>query len=222
MQPASTTETCNTTANSSPTHADRVFLARNDKLDADIAAALLKGEGQGKSGPLAYLFSVAITAEDWNAAHAVGAARTAIAKARGRTSGTYRRGADDERIDTEGALGELAMFEVFGRAADYCAPLVEYKPNRQGLDLGVHGEHYDVKSISQSKSRCCINRAQHFEKRPKGYICVRIVSERILDVYYVSAEDVGAWKLFSGYTPYFAANLPPAIPLPLTEDEPAC
>ena len=220
MQPASTaTETCNNTSSEAT---GRLFLARNDKLDADIAAALLKGEGQGKSGPLAYLFSVAITAEDWNAAHAVGAARTAIAKARGRTSGQYRRGADDERIDTEGALAELASFEVFGRAADYCAPLVEYKPNRQGLDLGVGGEHYDVKSISQSKSRCCINRAQHFEKRPRGYICVRIVSERILDVYYVAATDVEAWRVFTGYTPYFAANLPAAIPLPLTEDEPAC
>lgn len=197
------------------------MLARNDRIDADIAAELLKGEGQGKSGPMAYLFSVAITAEDWIAAHAVGAARTAIAKARGRTSKQYRR-PNDKDLDAAGALAELAMFDTFGRVADYCAPLLEYKPNRQGLDMGLGGEHYDVKAIPQSKSQCCINRAQHFEKRPKGYICVRIVSERILDVYYASADEVATWKLFSGFTPYFAANLPPAIPLPVVEEEPAC
>lgn len=56
-----------------------------------------------------------------------------------------------------------------------------------------------MKSISQSKSRCCINRAQHYEKKAHGYICVRIVSERIVDVYYVPSEDVAAWRLFTGF-----------------------
>lgn len=78
---------------------------------------------------MAYLFSVAVTPADWNAAHSVGAARSAIATARGRNSGTYRPGADDERIDTEGALAELAIFGVLDRVADYCAPLVEHKPD---------------------------------------------------------------------------------------------
>lgn len=195
----------------------RAFVSRNDKTDAAQAAALihkLHSASTPAASGLAYAFSIAIESADWNAAHATGAARTAIAKARGRSSGIYRRGDADERIDTEGALAELALYSALGPVADYCAPLVEYKPSRTGLDLGLGGEHYDIKSMSQSAKLCCINQAQHFAKKPRGYICARIVSERIIDVYYVPASVVDGWKVFAGFTPYFADRLPAIIPLP--------
>lgn len=204
------------------TATERNLLARNNKADATKAMALITaaaalGAGQG----IRYMFSAAITDEDWDAAHAVGVARKAIAIARGRTTTQYRR-PDDERIDKEGAMGELIAFDVLGRVADYCAPLVEYRPSRSGLDIGLAGQHFDVKSVSQTSYSCNINRAQHFEKNPLGYILVRIVSDRLVDVYFVSAEDVAGWKVRAGYTPYFAGGMPRAIPLPVESEEPAC
>lgn len=200
---------------------ERVFLARNDTLDSDLSLQLIADLTAAET--IGYAFSININPLDWDAAHAVGAARTAINKARGRTSATYRRGEEeDKRIDREGALAELAVFGVVGKAADSVAPLVEYKPNRRGADFEADGKGFDIKSVSQSKARCCVNRSAHFEKKPAAYVIVKIASELVLDVYVASHGAVEAWKMFKGYTPYFAADMPTVMPLPsvVVDEEP--
>ena len=83
----------------------RTFLSRNDKIDAVLAASSLETAGASGTG-FGYIASFNIVAVDWDAAHAVGVARATIAKASKLNSSKHRRGDQDERIDTEGALGE--------------------------------------------------------------------------------------------------------------------
>lgn len=202
----------------SETTSSRVFFARNDKVDSAIAIEALKMASTAQA--IEYLASVEVTPADWHAAHAVGAARTAIALARGRTSSKHRR-PDDERIDTEGAMGELLAASVFGPAGAVVAPLVEWRPTRDSVDLDVDESPYDVKAVSQSKRRVCINRASHVARRPRAYVLVHLVADCVADFYVVSGQAVDAWKVFKGYDPYFAADMPPPMPLPVPEAEDA-
>lgn len=200
---------------SATTSSSRVFFARNDKIDSAKAIEALKMLSNTET--IQYLASVEVNAADWHAAHAVGAARTAIALARGRNSSKHRRGADDERIDTEGAMGELLAASVFGPAGAVVAPLVEWKPTADSVDLGVDENPYDVKAVSQTKRRVCINRRSHVTRRPRAYVLVHLVADCIADMYVVSGQAVDAWRVFTGFDPYFAADMPPPMPLPVAE-----
>lgn len=193
----------------------RIFFARNDKVDAAVAAEALNKTADQEG--VQYLGSVKVVPADWNAAHAVGLARTAIALARSRNSSKHRRGADDERIDTEGAMGELLAASLFGPAGAKVAPLVEWKPTAGSIDLGLAGSSYDVKAVSQSKRRVCINRASHLLRKPRAYVLVHLVADCVADFYVVSGAEVDAWQVFKGYDPYFAGQLPEPLPLE-TED----
>jgi len=166
-----------------------------------------------------YMTSVEMTPADWHAAHAVGMARTAIALARGRTSSQHRRGADDERIDTEGAMGELLAASLFGPAGATIAPLVEWRPTADSVDMKVEDAEYDVKSVSMSKRRVCINRASHVNRKPKAYVLVHLASECVADIYVVAGQAVDGWKMFAGFSPYFASDMPEPMPFePEAED----
>lgn len=195
----------------------RVFFARNDKVDAAVAAEALNKTADQEG--VNYLGSVKVTDADWHAAHAVGMARTAIALARGRTQAKYRRGAaEDQRIDTEGALGELLAASLLGKAEEVViAPLVEWRPSADSIDLQVTGSSYDVKAVSASKRRVCINRASHILRRPRAYVLVHLVAECVADLYLVAGSTVDTWQVFKGYDPYFAGQLPEPLPLE-TED----
>jgi hypothetical protein len=200
---------------SETTSSSRVFFARNDKLDSAKAIEALKMSSTAET--IEYLASVKVTPADWHAAHAVGAARTAIALARGRTSSKHRR-PDDERIDTEGAMGELLAASVFGPAGAIVAPLVEWKPTAESVDLDVDESPYDVKAVSQTKRRVCINRRSHVTRHPRAYVLVHLVADCVADFYVVSGQAVDAWKVFTGFDPYFAAEMPHPMPLPDADD----
>lgn len=200
---------------SETTSSSRVFFARNDKMDSAKAIEALKMSSTAET--IEYLASVQVNPADWHAAHAVGAARTAIALARGRTSSKHRR-PDDERIDTEGAMGELLAASVFGPAGAIVAPLVEWRPTAESVDLDVDESPYDVKAVSQTKRRVCINRRSHVTRRPRAYVLVHLVADCMADFYVVSGQAVDAWKVFTGFDPYFAADMPPPMPLQVAED----
>ncbi|MNU44079.1 hypothetical protein D3C71_328850 [compost metagenome] len=197
------------------TSSDRAFLERNSRLDADLALAAL--ESGIEADDITYAFSVAVTPDDWAAAHAVGLARTALAKTRGRYSSAYRRGADDERIDTEGAIAEIALYAVLDRSEALTAPLVTYRPE-PAADLEFEGYSFDVKSVSQSKTRVCINARAHNSRPVSAYVLARITSERVIDVYVVGHAAVDRWRLAQGHSPYYTSPMPPAPPFPLAED----
>jgi hypothetical protein len=195
----------------------RVFLARNDQIDAMLAAASLESavnEGEG----FQYIASVAIRPQDWDVAHAIGLARTSIAKANSLNSSKFRRGENDERIDTEGALGEWLVATLLAKSGAEMdvAAFVEYKAPKGEVDLVLAGQRIDVKTIGQAGGRNCnINREQHFAKKPAAYLVVHLVSGLVADLYVVRAaelevakENGGRWQLRQGWSPYYNAYMP--------------
>lgn len=182
----------------------RVFLARNDKIDSALAATALADAMSAGSG-FEYIASLEIRPDDWDVAHAVGVARTTIAKAGKLNSSKFRRGDQDERIDTEGAMGEWLTAGLLHRAGADAAALVAFKAPKGEVDLILEGKRVDVKTMGQTSGRQCnINREQHFTKTPDGYLVVHIVRADVADLYLVRAKEVEeSWQLRSGWSPYY-------------------
>lgn len=198
----------------------RVMLARNDKIDAALAASALESAMADGNG-FVYIASVAVMATDWNVAHAVGIARTTIAKAANLNSSKHRRGAEtDERIDTEGAIGEWLVAGLLAKAGADVAALVAFKAPKGEVDLLLDGKRIDVKTIGQTSGRNCnINREQHHCKRPDAYLIVHLVDSGTADLFVVNAAEVGAadnivygsieskdtqrFQLRQGYSPFY-------------------
>lgn len=188
------------------TFRERWFFERNERLDADLALCAL--ECSVENDDIRYAFSVRVTDDDWTAAAAVGAARNALAKTRGRTSAAYRRGADDERVDMEGALAEIALYAVLDRSEALTAPLVTYRPE-PAADIEYQGLTFDVKSVGASKNRVCINDRAHKTRPVSAYVLARIAERDRIDVYVVGHAAVSSWRLVStGASPYRTAPMP--------------
>lgn len=188
-----------------PTLAPRAFLARKSALDTDLALAALESSVSAES--ITYAFSVHLTPDDRLAATAIGQARTALAVARGRNDDEYRRGSQDARIDTDGALAELALFAILDRSEATCAPLVSYRPE-QGGDIQHAGLTFDVKSVSRGRSLVCINEKSHQRGAADVYLVAKIASDEVLDVYTVSRGAVDQWPCRQGFSPYRSASVP--------------
>lgn len=192
----------------------RIFLARNDKIDAALAASAIDsatGSGEG----FQYVASLNITPEDWHVAHSIGVARTAIALANGLNSSRHRRGKeDDERVDTEGALGEWLVATLLERSGSDLgvAAFVAHKAPKGEVDLVLEGKRIDVKTMGLKAGRNCnVNREQHFAKAPAAYLVVHLVrsdTADVADLYIVRAAEVeSSWQLRQGWSPYFNAYL---------------
>lgn len=196
----------------------RVFLSLSGRLDSQLAAAeILKPT---PSGPR-YAFSVAISPAHWDVAHAVGLSRTLIKKLRGRKA-HEDRGAADERIDTEGALGEVLAALLLEKAGVKCAPLVAHKPDSSGIDLQLEGQALDVKTVTQARTGVNINQRAHLDKLPAFYLVVRFARGDVADFYAVEAPLVSSWRLNTNnrgvaldpHRYYYSANLPRMESLP--------
>lgn len=100
-----------------------------------------------------YAFSLVIESLHWDVGHACGLSRTLIKKLRG-CNAWENRGADDERIDAEGALAEVLVAMLLDKAPNITiAPLVAHMPDAGGVDITIDGKRLDVKSIGrQSRS----------------------------------------------------------------------
>jgi len=196
----------------------RMFLTRNDtttaaKTAASITAAISAGSG------FEYIGSVAVTPTDLSVAQAIGRARTEIAKANKLNSSKFRRGAEtDERIDTEGALGEWLTANILERAAGLeVAAFVAHKAPKGEVDLILEGKRIDVKTIGAVAGRNCnINAEQHAAKAPDAYLVVHLAgvavdgTPAVADLFVVKAADLtvpkddgGKWELKQGWSPYF-------------------
>lgn len=183
----------------------RAFLARNSSLDTDLALAAL--EINAAASTVTYAFSLRVSPADVSAANAIGQARTALAVARGRNDGTYRRGAQDERIDTDGALAELVLFAILDSSEAVCAPLVAFRPG-QGADIQLAGLNFDVKSVSRGKALICINEKSHKRGAADAYLIAKIVADDTIDVFLVSRAGVDGWPVKAGFSPYRAVPVP--------------
>jgi hypothetical protein len=183
----------------------RFFLERNSLLDTDIALVALEASVDAER--ITYQFSLHVTREDHDAAHAVGLARTALAKSRGRNSAAYRRGSDDERIDAEGALAELALFAMLDRSDARIAPLVDYRP-APTADIEFEGLTFDVKSVSKTRRNVALNARAHKVRPVSAYVLARIVEDDVIDVFSVAHSAVDAWELRPGASPFYLAPLP--------------
>lgn len=200
---------------------ERVFLASPAQLSAALEAAVA-ADGPG----FIYLCSANITPQMWDAAHAIGLARTLIKKLRGQKA-HENRGEDDERIDTEGALAELiAATAVAEKIGATVAPLVAHKPSGD-TDITWRENKLDVKCAGQGRICACINVQAHSRKVPRVYIIVHLVRADIADIYAVPGAHVPqAWRYVSTMR---GAALPPgrhyymhkmpAIPLPAADCE---
>jgi hypothetical protein len=197
----------------------RTFLTRNDitiaaKTAASITVAIATGTG------FEYIGTVAVTPTDLRVAHAIGLARTEIARANKLNSSKFRRGAEtDERIDTEGALGEWLTANILERSgADLdVAAFVAHKAPKGEVDLILEGSRIDVKTIGASCNRNCnINAEQHAAKAPAAYLVVHLAgvdaagTPTVADLFVVKAADLtvpkadgGKWELRQGWSPYF-------------------
>jgi len=199
----------------------RTYAALGEKNDASwVSARLLSADAQ-----IRYVCSVAVDSRHWDIAHACGLSRTLIKKLRGRQA-FEARGADDERIDTEGALAEVLAALLLEKAGALIAPLVAHKPDSGGVDITLADIKIDVKSIGQGRQFVNINCQQHVTKAPGTYMLVHFTRADVADVYAVSAQGVGAWKpvtFFRGapLDPrryYFSARLPASALEPLPEE----
>lgn len=188
-----------------PIPTQRAFLARKSSLDTDLALTALESSVTAES--ITYAFSLHLTPADWLAATAIGQARTALAVARGRNDGEYRRGVQDARIDTDGALAELALFAILDRSEAICAPLVAFRPDR-GADIQHAGLTFDVKSVSRGRGLVCINEKSHQRGAANAYLVAKIASDEVLDVYTVSRGAVDQWPCRQGFSPYRSAYVP--------------
>lgn len=188
-----------------PIPTPRAFLARKSSLDTDLALTALESSVNAES--ITYAFSLHLTPDDWLAATSIGQARTALAVARGRNDGEYRRGAQDARIDTDGALAELALFAILDRSEAICAPLVSYRPE-QGADIQHAGLTFDVKSVSQGRAFVCINEKSHQRGAANAYLIAKIASDEAIDVFVVSRAAVDRWTCRQGFSPYRSASVP--------------
>lgn len=170
----------------------RIFLSLDDRIDSELAAAeILKPSSEPG---LRYLYSVSIPGSAWDIAHPCGLARTLIKKTRGRKA-YEARGSDDERIDTEGCLGEYLAATLLGRAGAICAPLVAYKPDSSGVDITLEGHGIDVKSVTQARYGVNINQRAHLNKAPAFYLVVRFARGDVADFFLVAAAEVSNWRL---------------------------
>jgi hypothetical protein len=195
----------------------RKFLTRNDTITpaataASITAAIVVGSG------FQYIGSVAVTATDNAVAQAVGAARTAIAKANNLNSTRFRRGKDkDERVDADGALGEWLVANLLeGSGADLAvAAFVAHKAPKGEVDLVLAGKRIDVKTIGTLAGRNCnINYTQHATKAPDAYLVVHLASDTVADLFLVRADDLtvakedgGIWELCTGFSKYYSCYM---------------
>jgi hypothetical protein len=200
----------------------RIFLNRQDPATAAaITAAISTGTG------FVYIGSTTVTPSDNTVAQAVGAARTAIAKANNLNSTRFRRGTEDERIDTEGALGEWLVANLLeGSGADLAvAAFVAHKAPKGEVDLVLAGSRIDVKTIGAAAGRNCnINYTQHAAKAPDAYLVVHVASARkvseteyvplMVDLFVVNAseltvakEDGGLWELRTGFSKYYSCYM---------------
>lgn len=170
----------------------RNFVDTNNKKEASAAAQ--NAVGLTAAPGIHYAFSLPITPELWDAAHMVGQARLHIKKIRGRAD-HEARGADDERIDTEGALAEILAGFVFDHVGAEIAPLVAIKPDSEGLDI-THGDmSLDAKSVGQGRDSICINQHAHNRKAADAYLLVHLVRDDVADVYVASHATVSSWYL---------------------------
>lgn len=161
-----------------------------DRIDAEMAAQALTQETvEG----ITYAFSVVIDPRMRDSAHACELCRTLIKKLRGRKA-FEDRGAEDERIDTEGALAELLMAMLLERAGVEIAPLVAHKPDSGGVDVMIDGKRLDVKSVGQTKRLVNINCRQHTAKAAEAYVLVRLTRSDVADVFVVSRDAGSAMK----------------------------
>lgn len=196
----------------------RTFLPKNDTTTAAATAAAITA-AISAGGGFEYIGSVTVTPSDLHVAHAIGLARTEIAKANRLTSSKFRRGAEtDERIDTEGALGEWLTANILERAADLAvAAFVAHKAPKGEVDLVLEGKRIDVKTIGVVAGRNCnINAEQHAAKAPAAYLIVHLAgvdadgNPTVADLFVVKAADLtvpkadgGRWELRQGWSPYF-------------------
>lgn len=160
-----------------------------DRADALTGAKLLAEP----PSCLAYAFSLAIEPRHWDAAHACSLSRTLIKKIRGRQD-FEARGADDERIDTEGAIAEILMALLLEKAGALIAPLVAHKPDSGGVDITLDNKRLDVKSIGKGLELCNINSRQHVDKAIDTYVLVQLTRADVADVFVVSHAGVTSWK----------------------------
>ena len=160
-----------------------------DKQDALASAVALLT----LPASIQYVGSVALESRLWDAAHACGTSRTLIKKIRGRKD-YEARGADDERIDTEGALAEIVMALLLEKANADIAPLVAHKPDSGGVDITLDGKKLDVKSIGQGRLYVNINCRAHIDKPADAYVLVHLVRADVADIYCVAAKAVEGWK----------------------------
>lgn len=198
------------------------FAGRQSRVFAGVGSAieasfnLVEVLALCASERMRYAWSVRIDDRDWSIAHAVGQSRTLIALARGQCHPGVRRGADDARVDAEGALAEWAVAKAIGDATElerYSA-LVAHKAEKD-VDAVAAGKRLDVKSVGQFKTQCYINRAQHESKRPDAYLIAHIARSDVVDVYVVSAAAVSTWPIYRGYSPCHHARMPGFLtPLP--------
>jgi hypothetical protein len=102
---------------------------------------------------------------------------------------------------------------VFGPGGATIAPLVEWRPTPDSVDMQHDGLSYDVKAISMSKRQVNINRDSHVARRPRAYVLLHLASECVADLYVVTGAAVDGWQLRLGFSPYFAGGLPAPLPV---------
>ncbi len=164
-------------------------MALFDRRDALAVAERVKNA----SNEIGYICSVVLDDALWAVAHNCGQSRTQIKQYRGRRA--YEgRGADDARIDAEGALAELVAGFVLEKAGATLSPLVAHKPDAGGVDVMLGDKRIDVKSIGQGRVYVNVNCKAHVEKPADRYMLVHLVRADIADIYVVDARAVEGWR----------------------------
>lgn len=101
----------------------------------------------------------------------------------------------DGVVDTEGALGELVLGQLLGRAKGCSlAPLVDHKPvHAQDLSLGALT--LDAKTFGTRCALCTVSKRAHEKKAPHAHVAWKIVEVDFLDAFIVASSAVDGWKL---------------------------
>lgn len=139
---------------------------------------------------LTYCFSIAIDERHWNAAHALGSFRYGLKVILGRKS-WEDRGADNLRIDTEGALAEILLGLAFGTNKEVeLTALADHRPVRD-VDAKLRGKRVEVKSVGQERTLLNINCDQHKHKAPDLVVAVHFSRADVADVWVVNGSLAG-------------------------------
>lgn len=187
-----------TSAAAPATTSNALDLGRGD-VQAKQLAALEIDLAQYATRP-EFITAVKLTPDLWKLAEQVGGARNQLALLRGLTGQAYRRGAQDTRLDVEGALGDIVLSALVAPAGWQLTPLVEFTSKPDECDAYTpDGLRVDAKTVTATKPDWCnINEKSHQEKAADVYVVVRIRSETLADVYAVPRAFVNGFKVKEG------------------------